>query len=136
MAASADVATDPLGAARCRAALKNTNVREVKYTIEQDSRVEYFAMIDDLLVVQSKLRPGAFRLTIRASAVAAGRQTTSAHSLRVLVMTQREKYPIFDKLSYELKVRLWPKSWRQVAIVCRLRQPPIFPSNCRRSTQR
>lgn len=52
-----------------RVGLKNANFKDVHYTVEQELRAEYFAMIDDLLVVQSKLRPGTYRITIKAQAI-------------------------------------------------------------------
>jgi hypothetical protein len=66
-------------------------------------------MIDDLLVVQSKLKPGTYRISIKAQAITLPGQNTStasveSHSLRMIVMTDRDKYPVFEKLSYELKV--------------------------------
>ncbi|KAI6220826.1 Cadherin domain containing protein [Aphelenchoides fujianensis] len=96
----------PLGSAIFKVGLKNTNVADVKFSVEQDLRNELFAVIDDLLVVQAKLKPGAYRITIRATATtpAKGQTSVESHSLRMIVMTDREKYPVFEKLSYELKI--------------------------------
>jgi hypothetical protein len=58
--------------------------------VEQDPRAELFAMIDDLLVVQSKLRPGSYRITIKAQAIPMGADqlqqktiSVESHSLRM-----------------------------------------------------
>ncbi|KAI6180943.1 DE-cadherin [Aphelenchoides besseyi] len=96
----------PLGSAIFKIGLKNTNYADVKYSVEQDLKNEYFAVIDDLLVVQAKLKPGIYRITIRATATNPTKEQTSveSHSLRMIVMTDREKYPVFEKLSYELRI--------------------------------
>lgn len=94
--------------------MKNANFKDVHYTVEQELRSEYFAMIDDLLVVQSKLRPGTYRITIKAQAIpnsmnpSQKQMSVESHSLKMIVMTDRDKYPVFEKLSYELKVSCNP----------------------------
>lgn len=70
--------------------MKNADLKDAHYTVEQDPRAELFAMIDDLLVVQSKLRPGSYRITIKAQAIPMGSDSlqqktmsVESHSLRM-----------------------------------------------------
>ncbi|CAJ0579735.1 unnamed protein product, partial [Mesorhabditis spiculigera] len=63
---------------------------------------EAFAMDGDLLKVVQPLAPGETNLTIRAET----ESTHVEHVVRVVVMNDRDKYPVFPKLSYDLEIPL------------------------------
>lgn len=62
-----------------------------------------FRMEKDELRVKAPLRQGVFNVTLWARR--SGSDTTATeHFIRVIVTTDREKYPVFQKLNYEMKV--------------------------------
>ncbi|KAI1704454.1 cadherin domain-containing protein [Ditylenchus destructor] len=75
---------------------------EVSYTVS-NSDTDYFQIRDDYLTVNRKLEPGEYDIQIRAE-LAKNSAVTALYPIHVVVMTDRDKYPVFDKLSYEMNV--------------------------------
>ncbi|VDK20308.1 unnamed protein product, partial [Anisakis simplex] len=67
--------------------------------IESDS-LEYFEMIGDELRVKSKLSDGNVNVTLRVDAGSA----FAEHVLNVIIIADRDKYPVFPNLTYDVKV--------------------------------
>lgn len=71
------------------------------FTLRNSSGIDYFQMVGDELQVKKKLRKGIFNVTMRVDAGSA----FAEHDATLIVMTERDKYPVFGQLNYELQVR-------------------------------
>ncbi|VDD90551.1 unnamed protein product [Enterobius vermicularis] len=70
------------------------------FTLRNSSGIDYFQMVGDELQVKKKLRKGIFNVTMRVDAGSA----FAEHDATLIVMTERDKYPVFGQLNYELQV--------------------------------
>ncbi|CAD5228721.1 unnamed protein product [Bursaphelenchus xylophilus] len=92
----------PVGSNIFKVGLKNGDSKNVKFMVDQDPRNQLFGMIDDYLIVLLRLKQGVYKISIRAFNPKNNQSTV--HSLKMVVMTDRDKYPVFERLGYELKV--------------------------------
>ncbi|KAK6750685.1 hypothetical protein RB195_002572 [Necator americanus] len=93
------ISTDKaVGSVVLRASAFTSSATTVRFRVlENDAQ---FVMDDDLLRVATHLSAGETTLTIRA-------ETENAHSdhrLRVVVMFDRDKYPVFPQLTYDIDI--------------------------------
>uniref|UniRef100_A0AC35TXY0 Cadherin domain-containing protein n=1 Tax=Rhabditophanes sp. KR3021 TaxID=114890 RepID=A0AC35TXY0_9BILA len=84
---------------------RSTMSELIKYSLESDSRIKkYFEIEEDRLQLRSKLMPGEYILKLKASI--RNDYLTASHQMKVVVMKDREKFPVFDKLAYQFHVPL------------------------------
>ena len=76
----------------------NISLIIVRFRVLEES--SQFAMDGDLLRVANHLREGTTTLTIRAESGDA----KADHQLKVVVMADRDKYPVFPQLTYDIDV--------------------------------
>uniref|UniRef100_A0A914VBZ1 Cadherin domain-containing protein n=1 Tax=Plectus sambesii TaxID=2011161 RepID=A0A914VBZ1_9BILA len=88
----------PPGSMIVRALAADGEGTPISYSLEGGDG--FFEMDNERLVVLKELQSGKFPLTISATD---GRQTTS-HAMTVVVMADRDKYPVFPQLSYRIQV--------------------------------
>lgn len=75
-----------------------------------DQGAQFFQIRDGQLVVGRRLEAGEYELTICATRSAArgvddaSGSTFIEHHLRVVVMKNRDKYPVFERLNYDVQV--------------------------------
>ncbi|CAD5221231.1 unnamed protein product [Bursaphelenchus okinawaensis] len=92
----------PVGSTIFKVGLKSGDAKNMKFMVDQDPRHQLFGMIDDYLIVLLRLKQGVYKISIRA--FNPNNNQSTVHSLKMVVMTDRDKYPVFEKLGYELKV--------------------------------
>uniref|UniRef100_A0AC34QCU7 Cadherin domain-containing protein n=2 Tax=Panagrolaimus sp. JU765 TaxID=591449 RepID=A0AC34QCU7_9BILA len=77
---------------------------KVRYSIDQPTDADYFDTPANTgsLRVKNKLVQGRFPITLIA--FIPGTPLNASHNMMVVVMTDRDKYPVFEKLGYEMTV--------------------------------
>ena len=77
---------------------------KVRYSIDQPTDADYFDIPTNSgsLRVKRKLIQGKFPVTLIASLP--GTRLNATHNMIIVVMTDRDKYPVFEKLGYEMTV--------------------------------
>uniref|UniRef100_A0A7E4ZZJ3 Cadherin n=1 Tax=Panagrellus redivivus TaxID=6233 RepID=A0A7E4ZZJ3_PANRE len=85
-------------------ATNENDQHSIRYRVRQPEGVDQF-VIDELggsLKVKNRLQQGRFPITIMCYLV--GTRINATHHINVVVMTDRDKYPVFEKLGYEMEV--------------------------------
>lgn len=90
---------------------------QIEYTIEEESQNNninnnkmLFEMDKANLIVAENLHAGTFDIKIRAQLFSyknpsnSKRYATAYHSIHIVIMNDRDKYPVFPQLNYLLKV--------------------------------
>lgn len=80
------------------------DLHKIRYGISVPNIADYFEVPANTgsLRVKKPLIEGRFPVTL--TAYIPGTRLNATHSMMIVVMTDRDKYPVFDKLSYEMKV--------------------------------
>ena len=106
-------ASQPVGSPILRTPIRssesNKQLPNISYFLEEDSRLELFSMEEDRLIVRSDLLSGEYDLKIKAQALNEQGEAIgepASHSIHVIVMTGRDKYPVFEQLNYVMEVSI------------------------------
>lgn len=92
-----------LGSPIIRISAKSSLNELIKFSLESDSRIKkYFKIEQDKLILNKKLQPGEYILKMKASI--RNDYLTASHQMKVVVMKDREKFPVFERLSYQFHV--------------------------------
>ncbi|VDM24457.1 unnamed protein product [Toxocara canis] len=70
------------------------------FSAKEHDEANYFEMVGDELRVKSKLVEGSVNVTLRVDAGSA----FAEHILNVVIMAERDKYPVFPHLTYDVQV--------------------------------
>lgn len=70
------------------------------FSMKEEDNLNYFEMIGDELRVRRKLAEGSVNVTIRVDAGS----SFAEHLLNVVIMADRDKYPVFPHLTYNIQV--------------------------------
>uniref|UniRef100_A0A0M3HZW5 Cadherin domain-containing protein n=1 Tax=Ascaris lumbricoides TaxID=6252 RepID=A0A0M3HZW5_ASCLU len=72
------------------------------FSMKEEDNLNYFEMVGDELRVRRKLAEGSVNVTIRVDAGS----SFAEHLLNVVIMADRDKYPVFPHLTYNIQVPL------------------------------
>uniref|UniRef100_A0A914ZVB2 Cadherin domain-containing protein n=1 Tax=Parascaris univalens TaxID=6257 RepID=A0A914ZVB2_PARUN len=72
------------------------------FSMKEEDNLDYFEMVGDELRIHRNLTEGSFNVTIRVDAGS----SFAEHLLNVVVMAERDKYPVFPHLTYNIQVPL------------------------------
>ncbi|GMT23342.1 hypothetical protein PFISCL1PPCAC_14639, partial [Pristionchus fissidentatus] len=88
------------GSVILRASASSSEGTPITFSLSPPS--DSFSMEGPNLIVSSPLKPKEYNITIRADT----EEAYIDHTVNVIVMTNRDKYPVFSRLSYELPISL------------------------------
>uniref|UniRef100_A0A0N5A3B1 Cadherin domain-containing protein n=1 Tax=Parastrongyloides trichosuri TaxID=131310 RepID=A0A0N5A3B1_PARTI len=92
-----------LGSPIIRISAKSSLNELITFSLESDNRIKkYFMIEEDKLVLSRKLQPGEYILKMKASI--RNDYLTASHQMKVVVMKDREKFPVFERLSYQFHI--------------------------------
>uniref|UniRef100_A0A0K0EV61 DE-cadherin (inferred by orthology to a D. melanogaster protein) n=1 Tax=Strongyloides venezuelensis TaxID=75913 RepID=A0A0K0EV61_STRVS len=92
-----------LGSPIIRVSAKSSLKELIVFSLESDNRIKrYFKFEQDKLILNRKLQPGEYILKMKASI--RNDYLTASHQMKVVVMKDREKFPVFERLSYQFHV--------------------------------
>ncbi|GMR47707.1 hypothetical protein PMAYCL1PPCAC_17901, partial [Pristionchus mayeri] len=89
-----------IGSIILRASASSSEGTPITFSLSPPS--PFFSMNGPNLIVKKALEPNEYNISIRAESAG----NTISHSLHVIVMTNRDKYPVFSRLFYDLSVSL------------------------------
>ncbi|CEF71500.1 DE-cadherin [Strongyloides ratti] len=92
-----------LGSPIIRISAKSSLNELITFSLESDNRIKkYFKIEQDKLILNRKLQPGEYILKMKASIK--NDYLTASHQMKIVVMKDREKFPVFERLSYQFHV--------------------------------